>query len=312
MAVELKKLPTRRGDYYLPHFDLWRQRDATPLGLGLLKRGDAIAALGSCIFSEGVRYLRRRGYRAALYPAGHLYHPASIRFELEHVLGGEPWPRGFVLERHDGVEHRFRKRCTAPTEAELLQKDRRITEQARANLLEADLILMVIGTTTEVWRDEQGVASNEIPPPKTFERGGWSLDPGDLDDIRKNVSRIQTLLGEHTNAHQVYAVCPIPLHATWLDMSVLDANGRSKALLRSALEAELREGSAYLPLWDWVQGQTGRWTPMKKDGRHLDRVGTDRLMLFTERFLSADPVPPLGLRHRIRSWRDDLRERILT
>ena len=308
-GTELKKLPTRRGDYYLPHFDLWGDRTAPPPGRGLLSRGDTVAPIGSCFARLGARYLKRRGYRSAMYPAGHLYNPATVRLELGHVLAGEPWPDEFILDGGDHFAHRFRKRCTARTREELVALDREISDRARAHLQAADLILVLVGTTTEVWRDEQlGLPTNEIPPPAAHRRGGWQLDPGDFDEIRESIAGVQRLLTEHTRAAQAYAVCPIPLHATWLDKGVLEANGRTKALLRAALELELTGDSAYLPLWDWMQGQTGRWSPMTPDGRHLDDVGTDRLMLFAEQFLSAEPVPPLAVGHRLRSSWTDLRK----
>jgi hypothetical protein len=102
----------------------------------------------------------------------------------------------------------------------------------------------------------------------------------------------------------VFSICPIPLYATWSDTSVIAANGRSKALLRTALDVELNSGATYLDLWDWVQAQSRWWTPMQKDGRHLRSAGVDRIMLFAERRLGAD-VASLPLSHRLASQRID-------
>ena len=72
-------------------------------------------------------------------------------------------------------------------------------------------------------------------------------------------------------------------------------------MLLAALEQELTEAETYLPMWDWMQAQTGRWSPMRPDGRHLDWVGVDRLMFFCERSLATGEVPGLSLRHRAAS-----------
>jgi hypothetical protein len=128
--------------------------------------------------------------------------------------------------------------------------------------------------------------------------------------FRTDVARTQELLSEHVRGAQVYAVCPIPLYATWLDRHIVDANGRSKALLRAAIELELAGNSIYLPLWDWMQAQTGRWSPTRRDGRHLDRTGINRIMLFAERYLGAAPVPELPLRERMRAGAADALDRL--
>jgi hypothetical protein len=87
-------------------------------------------------------------------------------------------------------------------------------------------------------------------------------------------------------------------------------NGRGKSLMRTALDLELLEEETYLPMWDWMQAQTRRWTPTRPDGRHLDWVGIDRLMHFCERCLAEGEVPRLSLRHRLRSQLRDAGYRI--
>jgi hypothetical protein len=306
----LKKLPTRRGDYYLPQFDLWPRRGERPEGAGVLEPGATVSLLGSCFAREARHYLRRRGYRARLYPAGYAYNADTIRIELEHLLEGKDWPADFVLDGGDVLYHRYRKKCVGKTREELLEQDAKISERARFHLEKAKLIVVLIGTTAEVWRDEDGQPTNEIPPPPSYEQNGWHIDPGELDALRGQIRDIQHLLKKHTEAHTAFAVCPIPLYATWLDQGILEANGRSKALLRTALDLELDEDSTYLPLWDWMQGQTGRGSVMKRDGRHFDQVGIDRIMYFAEQMLSSEPVPKLSLRHRLRSRIADRWERL--
>ncbi len=117
-------------------------------------------------------------------------------------------------------------------------------------------------------------------------------------------------MAEHTKAVPVYSVCPIPLQATWLNRSVVDANGRGKALLRTALELEGTSPGVYLPLWDWMQAQTERRSPTKRDGRHFDRRGTNRVMLFAEQYLAAGEVAPIDIKERVLAQAQDLRERI--
>ena len=120
-----------------------------------------------------------------------------------------------------------------------MEVDERTTRLAKRQLRAADVIMVLLGTTTEVWRDaELGRPTNQIPPPEAYHAGGWTLDDGDLQGIREDLSAIKRLLAEHIKAVPVYSVCPIPLHATWLDRNVVDANGRGKALLRTALELE--------------------------------------------------------------------------
>jgi len=257
--------------------------------------------IGSCFADQAVAYLRRRGYEAWAHPAGEIYNPQSVRLELEHVLVGVDWPEEIAVSIPTGFTHRFRKRCAAATIEELYELDAQQTAEARAALRQADTVIVVVGTTAEVWRDAAtGHWANEIPEPSIFDLSRWSVDYGDLDDLRAEISRIQGALAQGTRAHQVFSVCPIPLYATWSDMPVIAANGRNKALLRIALDLELNAQATYLDLWDWVQAQSRWWTPMQKDGRHLRYSGVDRIMLFAERRLGADNIS-LSLRHRLSS-----------
>jgi GSCFA family len=309
--VALRTLETRLGTYRLPHFDLWQRRDDPPgEGRGVLARGARVLAMGSCFARDAVGYLSRRGYRSSRYPAGHLYNTHVIRLELEHVLEGRDWPSEIALAAEEGVVHRYR-RLAAPTRAELVELDRRATERARRLISRSDVLMIVFGTTTEVWRDsDEGLPTNQIPPPPALAEGGWDVDAGALEAIRDDLITVQDLLDAHASGPQVYSVCPIPIYATWLDRHVADSNGRAKALLRTALELEMRPPSVYLPLWDWMQAQTERRSPTKRDGRHFDRRGVDRIMLFAERYLAAEPVPPLGASERVRARIEDWGERI--
>jgi len=301
---DLRRLPTRRGDYYVPSYQLWADRDEIPRSAEVLSPDDRVVILGSCIAWQAHRYLRLRGYRPFHSPGGYTYNSQSVRTELSRVLEGTPWPLPIAQELPDGsgFTHPFRKNLLASSRSELVVADDHITKEFREALIGADVILCVIGTTIEVWRSEHGgVAINEIPHPELYRMGGWRMELGDLDEIRDDVREIRRLLTHHTTGAQVYAVCPIPLHATWSDDSIITRNGRGKALLRAALDLELSDPDVYLPLWDWMQGQTRRWTPTRPDGRHLDWVGTDRIMHFAERYLAEGEVPPLSITHRARS-----------
>lgn len=309
-AASSVRLRSLRGDYHLPHYDLWKRRHADRVLADVLPTGGRVLVLGSCFGEEVVEYLNRRGYKADTHPAGELYNPFSLRTELEHVLTGSEWPFDIAVNTPEGVEHRLRRQCRAATRDELLAVDARITDRVRALLTQADLLIIIAGTTAELWRDARsGLPTNIIPHPHVYARGGWELDPGDLGDICAEVERTQYLLNQYTDAPKVYAVCPVPLYATWLDTPISVANGRSKALLRTALELSLQDDAHYLDMWDWVHAQAGRRVPIQADGRHFTATGLDQIMLFTERRLCASPVPRLSARHRIRSRLTNVRQR---
>jgi GSCFA family len=310
MSAELTTLKTRRGTYRVPHVDLWRARFDRPQGVGVLEPGARVMLIGSCFSRHGAAYLRRRGYAAQQYRAGYLYNSSVVRLELEHVLEDRPWPAELGLAADGSYVHRFR-RLTASSNDALREADERTTRHVQRQLNAADVIIVLLGTTIEMWRDaELGRPTNQIPPPEAFHAGEWTLDGGDLQGIREDLAAIKRLLAEHTKAVPVYSVCPIPLQATWLDRSVVDANGRGKALLRTALELEGTSPGVYLPLWDWMQAQTERRSPTKRDGRHFDRRGTNRVMLFAEQYLAAGEVAPIGIKERMLAQAQDLRERI--
>ena len=216
IETPLRKLRTRRGDYLVPHFDLWKRRDDVAPIADILEPGSHICVVGSCFADQAVSYLQRRDYDAWSHPAGELYNVQSIRLEFEHVLGDVEWPDEIAVPTKSHFTHRFRKRCVAASVEALYELDARQTAEARIALEQADIVIVVAGTTTEVWRDAvTGLWANEIPDPSLFDLSRWRVDYGDLGGLRAEISRIQDLLTQATRAHQVFSVCPIPLYATW-------------------------------------------------------------------------------------------------
>lgn len=302
-----RTLNTRRGKYDLPHYDLWSQRQAATPITHVLKPGARVSLLGSCFAGQAADYLNRRGYRASTHPSGELYNPAILHQDLLHVFDDVPWPDEIGVVTDDGYAHRFRKRCRASTLDALHRLDREHTAAVRRQLPSADVILILIGTTTEMWFDvDTGLPTNEIPPPPSFHAGNWALDEGDLTQIVAHVRGTADVLARVSNATLVYGVCPIPLNATWSSAPIIAANGRVKALLRTALDLGLPADAVYLDLWDWVQAQSRWWTPMRADGRHFRASGVDRIMLFAEQRLGST-VQQLPLSHRAASFLKDLR-----
>jgi hypothetical protein len=302
------RLHTRRGSLDVDSFELWKDRAKPRPVADVLFPGARICVIGSCFSVQLARHLGRLGYRVWSHPAGELYNPEIIRIELDHVLGHVDWPLDVPVAVDGSYVHRFRKRSSAGSAEELRRHDARDTLATREALAIADVIIVLVGTTAELWRGASDrVATNEIPHPSIFDKREWELDFGGLSESASHVRRIQELLLAHTDAHVALAVCPIPLNATWTTDPVSTANGRTKALLRMAVDAV--PGSprgSYLDLWDWVQTQTGRSTPMTYDGRHISERGATRMASLVAQRLGDVEARP-SARHRVRSGITDIR-----
>lgn len=234
---------------------------------------------------------------------------ATLRAELEHLWHGTPLAEPMYTDSAAGPVHRVRKHIGAQSAEQLVERDRQVSEQARNDLRKAQVVVLLVGTTAELWLDRQtGAPFNEIPPPNIHADDQVRLDPGGLDSLREDIRRIQDIALENLEAKLVLAACPIPLYATWLAEPILSANGRSKALLRAAIDAELKPEVRYLDLWDWTVAQAGGRSPMQPDARHFSWRGTDRIMHFAEQRLSGShEIPPLSLAHRARSLARDMK-----
>lgn len=303
-----RTLRTGRGTYELSHVGLWKERDDPPASAAILPAGGTITFLGSCFADYAAQYMERRGYRAHTNPSGKLYNPQAVELELRHTLAGEAWAADAALEVGDGRwGHRFRKGLFAGSRAGLIELDEAVTQRMRAALTKADVVVVIVGTTTEMWREAgSGMLTNEIPEPSLFDEDRWYVDAGNAEDARRSISGIQEVLRQGCDARILLAVCPIPLYATWTDQPILDANGRTKAILRVAVDEAIDPDVGYCPLWDWTQGQFGRRSFVIRDGRHFSYRGSDELMRRVELAI-CERRGRLGIAHRGRSLLADLR-----
>jgi len=138
---------------------------------------------------------------------------------------------------------------------------------------ETDVYILTLGLS-EVWHDEQtgGVFWRTIPK-DAFDPARHKFRVSTVDENRDNLAAIHALIRKHRpDAKIVLTLSPIPLAATFRNVSCVSANTVSKAVLRVAIDEIMRdvgpEGALhYWPGFEIVVYAFG--APFKADRRHL-------------------------------------------
>ena len=291
-------LKTRRGDYHLPHLMRWREREAQPIfkPTPLIDEETRIAAIGSCFAERVTEVLSARGMNATFHPAGLQYNTFSILQEFRHLFQEKsPYcDEDIAPGGEHGWEHPFRKALRGPSREQVLAMQEDCDARAREAYNNADLIVITLGLT-EIWeRINDGLVAVELPAAILHEQGGFRLRSATTAENVANLHAITDLLQEHTNAHILVTVSPVPLHATFRDLDVVIANCESKSRLRAAAADFLEERPEvhYFHSYELVAQWQGPETFFLEDGRHVSPNGVAFIMNEFLRMYGQDDVRP--------------------
>jgi hypothetical protein len=250
----------------------------------MLTPGDRVVTLGSCFANELRKALESAGFAAGSFwiPSG-LNNTFAIRDFLSWCALGESTDSGWRYERSDDG-----------TIQEWTPADERTAYAA--HLAGAGCFVFTLGLA-EVWRDKA--------TGKTFWRGvpetifDAQRHVFGLSTVEENVANIRAIvdLVRSVNPHApiVLTLSPVPLQATFRDMSCVTADCVSKSVLRVALDTVMQ---ARLPdVYYWPSFELVRWVGAvlpwsaygDPDARHVNRFLVHVILdAFIEAFYGAD------------------------
>jgi len=233
---------------------------------------------------------------ATFHPAGLQYNTFSILQEFRHLFQKEsPYCNEDIAEGGEhGWEHPFRKALRGESREQVLAMQEDCDVRAREAYDNADLIVITLGLT-EIWeRISDGLIAVELPPGTLHEQGGFRLRSATTAENVANLHAITDLLQEHTSAHVLVTVSPVPLHATFRDQDVVIANCESKSRLRAAVAdfLEQRTEVHYFHSYELVSQWQGPETFFLEDGRHVSPKGVAFIMNEFLRMYGKDDVRP--------------------
>jgi hypothetical protein len=240
-----------------------------------------VTTFGSCFAAHIGNYLNRRQYNVLSNGDKNAYV----------VKMGEGIVNSFAIRGQ--FEWAFRG-VTPTTElwhgwdAEKFGYDESVREITRSMFDETDVFVLTLGLS-EIWYDEPtGEVFWRAVPSKRFDPARHKFRVSSVAENVNNLHAIRELIREYRpDAHIVLTLSPIPLIATFRDVSCITANTASKAILRSAIDEFFRDASDprlhYWPAYEIVQEAfgAGRWD---EDGHHLKRELLEYVMGLFERY----------------------------
>lgn len=294
----MRTLKARIGEWSLPRFHMWKERQAELLAerRPIIGPKTRIATIGSCFASELAKAMDRLGLDGNMHPGGLYYTSRSIRQELEHLFGESTAQADEPLwQTAGGLVHPFRDYGKAfPDAAKLRAWSDGLDREARALFARPDVVVVTLGLI-EAWvHPERGVHYRQIPHPDVFESLGATLHRLTVAEIRDDLEAIRDLIRRHTGATLVLTVSPIPLHSTFTGLDVRVANSESKCRIRAAVSefVDAHPDVGYFHSYEIVTTAEKMGDFMRDDGRHVRRIGVDYILRhFIATFGDGLPVP---------------------
>lgn len=219
---------------------------------GLISKNDKILSFGSCFAGHVTKFLGNRGYSVL----------GKDKTEMNsHVITfGEGIVNTFsILQQFEWAilnkkfEHLYwfgpNKEIALPGETE---------RENTASLMEqASVFIFTLGVS-EIWYDKlNGEAFWRAIPVELFDekRHGFRVSTvqENIDNLNRIIAIVKTL---NVNAKIIFTVSPVPLMATFRDISCISASTVSKSILRVAVDEVIRkdiQNVYYFPSYEIVK-----------------------------------------------------------
>lgn len=283
-----------------------------PAALPCVTQQTPIASIGSCFAREIKFWLQRMGYNYLEFATGPCAAPGSARYnrvyntftlrqEFERAFEvfdpAEPvWD--FIEDGTRRLLDPYRKGVAWDDRGEMERELAEHQRNVRRAFTEAQIIIITVGQA-EVWfNTEDGSVFPLVPPAPVFDpkRHGFRLTT--VQENIDNLRRVHELVSMHSpGAHIIMTLSPVPLRATFRQMSAISANSASKAILRAAIDAFVSENSdstTYFPAYEVVMDIER--DPFEDDNRHVKPEVIDRIMALFESWFVKTALPAAGRR----------------
>ena len=294
-------LKSRLGDWELDHVHAWSERALeirAPLDR-LIDSTTKVATIGSCFAQELAATMGDVGIVGGMHPGGLFYSTATIRQEMERIVGGWPqrsvdpvWPipGGFIDPFRDYS-------TTHPDEATLLAE--RVAADAAADELfrGAKVVVATLGLIETFRNPVTGNVYRQIPHPAAYPTLGAEFHRLTVDEMLGDLERIRTVVRDTLGATLIVTTSPVPLHTTFTDHDVRVANIESKSRIRAAVSefVDRHPDVRYFHSYEMVVTAERQSDYFREDGRHVHRhavrfIVSEFLRLFGDTSLQMTDV----------------------
>ena len=240
-----------------------------------------ITAFGSCFALNISNWLSRRNFQV-LNKSGEV-NKAYV------VTMGEGMVNSFVIRQQFewAWENKvFEQPLWHGYKAEEFGYDEEVRLETKSLFDETEVFVLTFGLS-EVWYDEHtGNVFWRTIPKDAYDPSRHKFRVASVEENRDNIRAIYELIRKHRpDAKIIVTLSPIPLIATFRDVSCITANSVSKASLRVAIDEVVRETRDdghlfYWPSYELILDVFR--APYKADRRHLPQAVLDHVMRLFE------------------------------
>jgi 2-polyprenyl-3-methyl-5-hydroxy-6-metoxy-1,4-benzoquinol methylase len=236
--------------------------------------GTKVLAFGNCFAEYFVKFLTLHGYNRWRVPVErNSYCEENLLLELrtafENIF--------VILQQFRWAFNEFTPKANLwfAKDKHLFEATVERQEKVRRSLLDGDVFIITLGLS-EVWFDRvEGEPMWRTIPAQYYEAGRHVCRPATVAETLKSLYDFDALVEEFLPGKRfIFALSPIPLHATFRDQSAVTANQSSKAILRAALDEFFADSAVtrksryhYFPSYEIVFNLFDH--PFLADNRHI-------------------------------------------
>ena len=258
-----------------------------------------ITAFGSCFAVNISNWLSRRNFR--------VLNKSDEDAKAYVVTMGEGMVNSFVIRQQFewAWENKvFEQALWHGSKAEEFGYDEAVRLETKKLFDETEVFILTFGLS-EVWYDEPtGNVFWRTIPKDAYDPDRHKFRVASVEENRENIRAIYDLIRRHRpDAKIIVTLSPVPLIATFRDVSCIAANSVSKASLRVAIDEVVRavrdEGHMfYWPSYELITDVFRN--PFKPDRRHMPGEILDHVMrLFEVAWCRGTPITEAEL---LESW----------
>ncbi|MEO9827082.1 MAG: GSCFA domain-containing protein [Paracoccaceae bacterium] len=247
----------------------------------LIDKDTQITAFGSCFAANISNWLSQRNFR--------VLNKADDATRAYVVTMGEGMVNSFVIRQQFewAWENKvFEQALWHGYKAEEYGYDEEIRLETKRIFDETDVFILTFGLS-EVWYDEPtGNVFWRTIPKENYDPERHKFRLSTVDENRENIRAIYDLIRRYRpDAKVIVTLSPVPLIATFRDVSCISANSVSKATLRVAIDEVVRDvrDEGHLYYWPSYEMVTDVFkSPFRPDRRHIRPIVLDHIMRLFE------------------------------
>lgn len=249
-----------------------------------ITHSDVITTFGSCFAVHIKNYLSKRGYKIGGYEPERVRNSYVIHF-------GSGIVNTFAIRQQFEWAYenkKFQESLWHNSETEIMEYSESIRKDTKDVFENTDVFILTLGLS-EVWYSkETGDVFWRAIPERAFDESKHGFRVSTVEENTANLKKVIDLIKQHRPAAKIiFSISPVPLLATFRDVSCITADSVSKSILRVAVDNIMRmeyKDVFYWPSYEIVKNYLD--SAYEEDNRHIKPEAVNTIMnLFSKYYL---------------------------